>query len=520
MPKITRALISVFDKSGIVDLAKALKKFNVEIVSTGGTASHLKEHGIRTHSISDVTEFPEIMQGRVKTLHPKLFGGLLALRENASHIEEIEKHGIDLIELVVVNLYPFEEAITKKNATYLDALENIDIGGPALIRASAKNHPDVAVVTSPKQYATIISELNARLGELSGETSKKLAAEAFQLTARYDTLIAGYLSSDLDRGAVFPDRLNFQIQKVQDLRYGENPHQKAALYRNLNKQTSGLLQAKQLHGKELSFNNMLDLNAALGILQEFRDPCAVLIKHTNPCGAAVHTSLRDAYLNARATDPVSAFGSIVGLNKNVDSETASAISETFVEAVLAPGFEPESLQILQSKKNLRLIETGEVSKKNSVEFDIKQLQGALILQEFDDLGLNEIELKVVTRRQPSKDEWHAMKFAWRVVKSVKSNAIVFTTKDRTIGIGAGQMSRVDSVKFAISKARQSGRKLAGTAVASDAFFPFRDGVDAAAAAGATAVIQPGGSIRDDKVIEAANEHNLTMVFTGARHFRH
>lgn len=520
MPKIRRALISVFDKTGIVELAAVLKENNVEIISTGGTAKHLKENDIETRPISDVTGFPEILGGRVKTLHPKIFGGLLSLREDASHMEESNQHSIDLIDLVVVNLYPFVQTISKDNFTTLEALENIDIGGPTLIRAAAKNYLDVTVVTSPNQYETVTNEIKKNQGETSNELRKTLAAAAFELTSRYDSCINNYLDSETGSGPGFPEQIEFQLEKIQGLRYGENPHQRAALYKRNGEARAGLVNAKQLHGKELSFNNFIDLNAALGIVQEFSKPCVVVIKHTNPCGVATAESLLESYLNAKATDPVSSFGGIVGLNRPVDNETARAISEVFTEAIIAPGYDSEALETLNAKKNLRLLEAKDILNPLSKEYDIKQVQGGLLLQDQDFFNINDINFKVVTKRQPTEDEWAALKFGWRVCKWVKSNAIVYGTKDRTIGIGAGQMSRVDSSKIAVEKAKRMGLSVKGTSMASDAFFPFRDGIDEAAKAGARSVIQPGGSIRDEEVIQAADEHDMAMVFTGVRHFRH
>lgn len=518
MNKIRRALISVFDKTGIVELATVLKENNFEIISTGGTAKHLKENDIETRSIIDVTGFSEILGGRLKTLHPKIFGGLLSLRGSASQMEEVNQHNIDLIDLVVVNLYPFEQTILKDNITTLEALENIDIGGTAIIRAAAKNYLDVTVVTSPSQYETLATEIKKNNGETSNELRKTLAVAAFKLTSRYDSCINNYLNSET--GSDFSEQIEFQLEKVQSLRYGENPHQRAAFYRRNGEARVGLVNAKQLHGKELSFNNLIDLDAALGIMQEFSEPCVVVIKHTNPCGVATAKSLLKSYLNAKATDPVSSFGGVVGLNRPVDNETAQAILEVFTEAIIAPGYEPNALETLSTKKNLRLLEAKDILNPVSKEYDIKQVQGGLLLQDQDFFNINDINFKVVTKRQPTEDEWTALKFGWRVCKWVKSNAIVYGTKDRTIGIGAGQMSRIDSSKIAVEKAKRMGLSVAGTSMASDAFFPFRDGIDEAAKAGARSVIQPGGSIRDEEVIQAADEHDMAMVFTGVRHFRH
>lgn len=519
MPPLGRALISVYDKTGVAEFAKVLQKFGVELISTGGTARHLSEHGVATVAISEITGFAEILSGRVKTLHPKIFGGLLALRQDEEQMAEVERHGIGLIDLVVVNLYPFEATIARPDVSHADALENIDIGGPSMIRAAAKNYIDVAVITSPDQYREVIEDIEKSHGIVSEELRKRLAAQAFEMTSRYDKIISTYLAEKSASQHNFPFQIDWRLEKVQDLRYGENPHQQAALYRDAWQKPYGLISAKQLHGKELSFNNMIDLDAASGIVQGFEEPCVVIIKHTNPCGVATGEVLRDTYQHARATDPVSSFGGIVGLNRTVDGDTAQAIAEIFTEAVIAPAYAPEALEILKSKKNLRLIELPRADGAPKT-WDIKCIEGGLLLQDKDRLKLNEISFEVVTDRQPTDEEWAAMKFGWRVVKWVKSNAIVYASQDRTLGIGAGQMSRVDSSLFAADKAARMGLSLKGSTVASDAFFPFRDGIDAAAKAGATAVIQPGGSIRDQEVIAAANEQNLTMVFTHVRHFRH
>lgn len=516
MPKIGRALISVYDKNGIVEFAKGLQRLGIEIISTGGTAKHLNESGIKTTAISEITGFPEILAGRVKTLHPKIFGGLLALRSDGSQMKEIDEHSIKPLDLVVVNLYPFERTIADKSASLQDALENIDIGGPSLIRAAAKNYQDVTVVTSPAQYSEVLAEIEDKSGETSLALRRKLAATAFSVTSNYDAKITAYLQETED----FSPNVSFQFEKIQDLRYGENPHQKAALYRKSSDVLSGLVNAKQLHGKELSFNNLIDLDAALGVCQEFEETCAVIIKHTNPCGVATGETLQSAFLNAKATDPVSAFGSIIGCNRSVDEATAQAISEMFVEAVLAPAFDPAALKTLQSKKNLRLIQSAEATNHRPRAIDIKTISGGFLLQDTDNVDSGKLEYKVVTKREPSPEEWTALKFGWRVCKWIKSNAIVYCLKDRTIGIGAGQMSRVDSSNIAVEKAGRMGLDLTGTVMASDAFFPFRDGIDVAAQSGARAVIQPGGSIRDDEVIAAADEHDMAMIFTGIRHFRH
>ena len=520
MPRIARALISVFDKTGVTDLARVLREEGVEIISTGGTAKALNAAGIPTRSVSEITGFPEILDGRVKTLNPRIFGGLLARREDETHRQQLQTHGIETIDLVVVNLYPFEETVAKPGVTLTEALEHIDIGGPAMIRAAAKNFPHVAVLTSPEQYEPFLEEFKHAKGEISLERRRRLAAEAFQRTSAYDSAIASFLAVESQEESTFPATLVRQFQKVCDLRYGENPHQGAAAYRIAGEARQGVLSAEQLHGKELSFNNMLDLDTALNLVRQFEAPCAVIIKHTNPCGVATGATLQQAYADARATDPVSAFGSIIGFNRPVDVETAQEIASTFVEAIIAPDYAADALKVLTGKKNLRLLRSPEVTAPPTGQWDLKRIQGGVLFQDQDLHDLRDIEFKVVTQRQPTEAEWAAMKFGWRVAKWVKSNAIVFAAEHRTIGIGAGQMSRVDSAKIAVEKARSFGLPLEGTALASDAFFPFRDGVDVAAEAGATAVIQPGGSIRDDEVVAAADERNLAMVFTGIRHFRH
>ncbi len=517
MPPIKRALLSVFDKTGVVDFARNLIGHGVEILSTGGTARHLQEHGISTVSISEVTDFPEILGGRVKTLHPKIFGGLLALRHDGGQMQQVKKHDIGLIDMVVVNLYPFESTVARPDVTQAEAVENIDIGGPSMIRAAAKNHMAVAVVTSSDQYEMLAKEMNDTSGQLSDSTRKSLAAAAFARTCQYDASIAAFLKGD---SAGIDDSFQLSLQKSQSLRYGENPHQSAALFQPEGEAPSGLLNARQIHGKELSYNNFIDTDAAVGIVQEFDEPCCVVIKHTNPCGVATSSSLVEAYQSAKATDPVSAFGGIVGLNRALDSETASAISEVFTEVVIAPAFEAGAVEILQAKKNLRLLEMPEIAQPRGRTFEFKRVQGGVLVQDQDFMNINDIDLRVVSKRQPSQDEWLALKFGWRVCKWVKSNAIVYSTSDRTIGVGAGQMSRVDSSKFAVDKARRMGLNLKGTVMSSDAFLPFRDGLDVAAEVGATAVIQPGCSVRDNEVIEAADQHRMAMVFTGIRHFRH
>lgn len=519
MAAIKRALISLSDKKGIVEFAKGLSDLGVEIISTGGTAKLLSENGMKVTEVSDYTGFPEMMDGRLKTLHPKVHGGLLGMRDNPEHVKAMEEHGIKPIDMVVVNLYPFE-ATTAKGCTFEEAIENIDIGGPTMLRSAAKNHRDVAVVTDPDDYQNILEELKKNGGGLSADTHYRLARKVFELTARYDGAIANYLGRLEDRkpSKKFPETLSLQYIKAQDLRYGENPHQSAAFYVEREIKESCVSNARQLQGKELSFNNILDIDGAYETVKEFQDIAAVIIKHTNPCGVAISSgSLADAYRNARAADSVSAFGGIAGLNRIVDAETAEEITSTFMEAVIAPGYAPDAVDVFKKSKNLRLLQAPIFAGHHPVGLDIKKVVGGILVQDRDLGNIEEKDLKVVTRRRPSDEELKALLFAWKVCKHVKSNAIVYALENRTVGIGAGQMSRVDSSKIAAIKAQSS---LKGTVVASDAFFPFRDGVDTVAVAGATAIIQPGGSLRDDEVIKAANEHGLAMVFTGMRHFRH
>lgn len=505
--KIRRALLSVSDKSGIEDFARTLAEMDVEILSSGGTARALTGAGIHVTAVPDVTGAPEILGGRVKTLHPKIHGGILADRRRAEHVREIELYGIEPIDLVVCNLYPFEKTISHPSTTEDSALEQIDIGGPAMVRAAAKNHPSVAVVVNPDRYESVLGELRAS-GELSDDTRRELAKEAFRHTASYDAAIARWMS----RGDQWPDVALITGVKVADLRYGENPHQSAALYRNQAFE-QGIAAAEQLHGKELSYNNLLDADAAWRLVCELGSPGAAIIKHSNPCGAAVSASLADAYTKAYECDTTSAFGGIVALNSSCDLRTAAQIVEIFTEVVIAPDFDDAALEILASKKNLRILKA---SPKPVREAEIRRISGGILVQSPD--GPDPLEnLKVVTDVEPTDRGWDDLRFAWIVAKHVKSNAIVFANDQIAVGIGAGQMSRVDSTELA---ARRAGDRARGSVCASDAFFPFRDGLDAAVAAGATAVIQPGGSVRDEEVIAAADEHGIPMVFTGRRHFRH
>jgi len=518
MSKIQRALISVHDKAGLLELAKFLTTRKIEIISTGGTARFLKERSIPATPIEQITGFPEILDGRVKTLHPKIFGGLLARRELAAQLEQSRLHGIPLIDLVVVNLYPFREVVAKSNVTLVDAIENIDIGGVALIRAAAKNFAHVGVVTSPKQYADIIAETEKNGGELSDATRRELAVAAFAHTAQYDAGIHAYLQGDTPADKL-PSTLSSALEKIQDLRYGENPHQRAAFYRDSLSREKGIAGAAQLQGKELSYNNIADADAALMLARSFSEPCAVIVKHANPCGVAVGATLAEAYEKAKATDPVSAFGGIIGFNREVDGETAMAVAELFAEVILAPAFSVDAQRILASKKNLRLLLLADFP-ESTTSLEFKKVAGGMLVQDQDTRADEDKNFKVVTKRQPSIDEWAALRFGWKTVRYVKSNAIIYCAADRTIGIGAGQMSRVDASLLAIAKAQRAGLSVKNTVVASDAFFPFPDGVEAAAEAGASAVIQPGGSVRDAEVIAAADRHKLAMVFTGNRHFRH
>ena len=520
---IQRALLSVTDKSGLVDFARQLAAHGVELVSTGGTARELREAGLKVRDISELTGFPEMLDGRVKTLHPKVHGGILHIRENAEHRAAVESHGIQPIDMVVVNLYAFEKTASRAGATFAEVIENIDIGGPSMVRSAAKNFADVAVVTSPADYVALAQELHTNSGALTRETRWRLAKSAFALTAAYDTAIANtleqlagseatealeyYAASD----APFPSTLRLAYPLAMPLRYGENPHQRAALYND--QSGSGIAGAQQLQGKELSYNNLVDLDACWELVKEFDQTAVAIIKHTNPCGTAIGNSVIEAYTLALATDPVSAFGSVIGVNREVDAEAAEEIAKLFVEAVAAPSYTPDALARFGAKKNLRLI-TVNPSKTTRV---IKQISGGLLLQDADSARISATDLKVVTARKPTDAEIDSLLFAWRVCKHVKSNAIVYARDGQTLGVGAGQMSRVDSAKFGAMKAVLP---LTNCVAASDAFFPFADGLEAVAAAGATAVIQPGGSVRDEEVIAAADKLGVAMVFTGIRHFRH
>jgi len=522
---VRRALLSVSDKSGLVDFARTLaEKYGVEILSTGGTARALKEAGIPVVDVSEVTGFPEIMDGRVKTLHPKIHGGLLAVRGNAEHEAAMEAHGIGPIDLLVVNLYPFEETLAS-GAGYDTCVENIDIGGPAMIRAAAKNHASVAVVVDPADYGKLLGDMEQHGGGTCSKFRRKLAQKAFARTAAYDAAISNWLGAVVENPeapeAAMPRTFTAQFVKRQDMRYGENPHQKAAFYVDAaGPAEPSVATARQLQGKALSYNNIADTDAALECVKQFDDaPACVIVKHANPCGVALGGSLLEAYERAFSTDPESAFGGIIAFNRELDGEVAAAIVDRqFVEVIVAPKVSSEAAEVVARKKNVRLLECGEWPKTPAPRLDFKRVNGGLLVQDAD-LDLYK-ELKVVTRRQPTDEEMRDLLFAWKVCKFVKSNAIVYCRDLMTIGVGAGQMSRVNSARIATIKAEQAGLEVKGSVVASDAFFPFADGLLEAAGAGATAVIQPGGSIRDEEVIAAADEAGLAMIFTGMRHFRH
>jgi phosphoribosylaminoimidazolecarboxamide formyltransferase / IMP cyclohydrolase len=545
---IRRALISVSDKTGIVDFARELTRFNVEIISTGGTAKTLRDAGIAVRDVSDITGFPEMMDGRVKTLHPRVHGGLLAIRDNPEHVAAMQEHGIEPIDLVVVNLYPFAQTIIRQGVTYEEAVEQIDIGGPAMIRSAAKNAVDVAVVVLPSSYETIVYEMRSRDGALSLATRKRLAQEAFKQTAMYDMIVSTFLESKGQQSPVagggsafgivsgsgpgftspgdiaeefsveefkgqLPDRSSWTIGKIASLRYGENPHQMAALYQMAMR--GGVANAEVLAGKEMSFNNYVDADAAWLLVNDFEQTACAIIKHTNPAGVGLGQTTGEAYTKALATDPISAFGGIVAFNRAVDESAAQEVVKIFTEVVIAPDYSTQALEILKTKKNLRVLRLAQEKAKKKLEF--RHISGGMLVQTADDHQLDPAQLKVVTTRAPSDEEMRALLFAWIVCKHTKSNAIVYARADQTVGVGAGQMSRVDSVRIGAMRAQLP---VAGSVLASDAFFPFRDGIDEAARHDITAVIQPGGSVKDEEVIAAANEHGLAMVFTGVRHFKH
>lgn len=510
---IKRALLSVSDKTGLIDFARELHAMGVEIISTGGTMKALREAGIPVIYVSDVTGFPEIMDGRVKTLNPFIHGGILAIRDNAEHVAAMEKHRITAIDMVVVNLYPFRETIAKPEATLSDAIENIDIGGPAMIRAAAKNFNYVTVVVNPARYGTIIDALRTE-GSVPAGLRMALAQEAYGHTAEYDACISRYLALEAGE-TLFPAKLHLVYEKVENLRYGENPHQQAAFYKESGCNGQGIAHARQLHGKELSFNNIVDMEAAWTIVNDFDEPAAAIIKHTNPCGTGIGSTIAEAYDKAYTADTVSAFGGIVAVNRPVDKAAAEKMSTLFLEAIIAPAFIPEALQILTGKKNLRLLEAPPLAKGEAV--DLKKVSGGLLIQQLDRADEQTGEYRVVTKRQPDEQEWQQLIFAWKVVKHVKSNAIVVAKDNKTLGVGAGQMNRVGAAAIALE---QAGADAQGAVLSSDAFFPFGDTVEAAAKAGITAIIQPGGSVRDEESIAKADQYGIAMVFTGIRHFKH
>jgi phosphoribosylaminoimidazolecarboxamide formyltransferase/IMP cyclohydrolase len=530
MADVRRALLSVSDKTGLTDLARGLAELGVELVSTGGTARALAAAGLTVREVAEVTGFPEMLDGRVKTLHPIIHAGILARRDLPAHQQTLARHGIGPIDLVAVNLYPFEATIAKDGIGFDEAIEQIDVGGPTIIRAAAKNHAGVVVLVDPGQYGPVLEELR-RSGSVSRETRQRLALEAFRRTAQYDAAIAAWLRAPAPAAAPvagdalrFPPVLHLDAERVTALRYGENPHQRGAFYRPLGPLLGGggLGVLRQLHGPELSYNNLLDLAAALGLLVEFTEPAAVVVKHTNPCGAAVGADVVTAFARARASDPVSIYGGIVGVNRPVDHALVDALSGILLEILFAPAFEPHALEELRrTKKKLRVLELP-VGRPpaGAGPLELRSVPGGLLVQEADVVTLDPVTVHVVSRRQPTPAEWRAVRFAWKVAKHVKSNAIVLTSEEQVLGVGAGQMSRVDAARLAVTRAREHGHELGGAVVASDAFFPFRDGLDVVAKAGITAGIHPGGSIRDEDVVAAADEHGMALVTTGIRHFKH
>jgi phosphoribosylaminoimidazolecarboxamide formyltransferase/IMP cyclohydrolase len=517
MASIKRALISVSDKTGIVDMAKGLESLGAEILSTGGTAKVLRDAGVKVTDVAAYTGSPEILDGRVKTLHPKIHGGLLGRRSVPAHVDQMKQHNIGPIDVVVVNLYPFESTVSKPNCHFDEAIENIDIGGPSMLRSAAKNHEDVLVVVDPADYPRVLEA--AKDNTVTRALRRELAMKVFQHTARYDSVIAGYLERQTQGDEIkFPRILSLQYELAESLRYGENPHQQGAFYRELQSKEPSVSRGKILHGKAMSYNNFLDANSALELAKEYDETAVAIIKHNNPCGVALGATPVEAYVKARETDPISAFGGVIAFNRPVDLAAAKEITSTFVEVVIAPGFAEDALAELKRKKDLRLLDVGPLAKVKQEGYDLKKLVGGLIVQDRDLGVLHDLRsLPVPTVRKPTDEEYAACAFAWKVCKHVKSNAIIYAKPGQTVGIGAGQMSRVDSVKLAAMKAQMPVK---GCVMASDAFFPFRDGLDAAAQAGITAVIQPGGSIRDAEIVKAADEHGLAMILTGMRHFRH
>jgi phosphoribosylaminoimidazolecarboxamide formyltransferase / IMP cyclohydrolase len=520
MQKITRAVISVSDKEGIADFAKGLSDLGIEILSTGGTAKKLRDEGIEVKDISEYTGSPEILGGRVKTLHPKLHGGILALRNDSTHTKQMEDNDIEPIDLVVVNLYPFEEVIKKESTELAEAIENIDIGGPTMLRAAAKNYTYVTLITHPEDYGEVLEELNTGGGSVSEETNFRLAVKAFSYVARYDAAISNYLGAATNDGAraKFPESLTIHMDKRMKLRYGENPHQEGSFYVEPDIDRPCISNSVQLQGKELSLNNIYDTDAALEAVKDYQETACVIVKHNNPCGVATDENVMEAFLKAKACDPVSSFGGIVAFNRDVDDAVAKELAGMFLEVIIAPGYSDEALKTLSEKGNLRVMKTPPLDKSVKAGLDFKKVVGGALVQDRDTGIENDFNnMRIETKRQPTDEELSALKFAWKVCKHVKSNAIVFANDGQTVGIGAGQMSRVDSVKIATIKAELPTK---GAVLASDAFFPFRDGIDEAAKAGITAIVQPGGSIRDSDIIEACDEHGMAMVFTGFRHFKH
>ena len=513
---IKRALISVSDKTGIVDFAKELSNLGVEIISTGGTAKALSDAGIKVINISEVTGFPECLDGRVKTLHPKVHAGILAIRENPSHMKQLQDLGIDTIDLVAINLYPFKQTISKEGVELQEAIENIDIGGPTMIRAAAKNYQDVAVIVDPADYSVVVDEIKAN-GDVAKNTKFKLMYKVFEHTSSYDTLIAKYLREQIGE-ETFPKVLTVTYEKAQDMRYGENPHQNAVFYKEMGNLAGTLPAAVQLHGKELSYNNIGDANGAIELLKEFDEPTVVAVKHANPCGVATGKDIYDAYIGAYEADPVSIFGGIIAVNREIDAKTAEEINKIFIEIVIAPSYTEEALEILSQKKNIRVLKLDTISKKIPAgTLDMKKVAGGLLVQEYNNQLLNEADLKVVTKTAPTEEQMQDMIFAMKIVKHTKSNGIALAKNKQTVGVGPGQTNRITALNIAIN---YGGEKTFGSVMASDAFFPFSDCVEAAAKAGIKAIIQPGGSIRDQESIDACDKYGIAMVFTGMRHFKH
>ena len=520
MAKIKKAIISVSDKVGIVNLAKNLTEFDVEILSTGGTAKKLRDGGIKVTDISDYTKSKEILNGRVKTLHPKVHGGLLAIRDDENHMSQMNENDIEAIDMVIVNLYPFEEVIKKEDVEFSEAIENIDIGGPTMLRSAAKNYKYVTIVTNPEDYKLISKELKKNKGSISPETNYKLAVKAFSYVARYDAAISNFLSSINEDGSrtKLPSSFTLHLEKNMGLRYGENPHQDGAFYVETDISEPCISNALQLQGKELSLNNIYDTNSAYELVKEFKNTACVIVKHNNPCGVAESETTLDAFLKAKECDPISAFGGIIALNTELDEATASEIANMFVEVIIAPSYSDKALDIIGTKKNVRVLQTPEIKNISLNGYDIKKVVGGALIQDRDITSDDDfVDFKVPTKRQPTEQEINDMKFAWKVCKHVKSNAIIYVKDGQTVGIGAGQMSRVDSVQIAKMKAQIPTE---GAVLASDAFFPFRDAIDEAAKAGIKAIVQPGGSIRDEEVVAAADEHGMAMIMTGVRHFKH